>query len=414
MSIPYISQALHNGPNLGLSGPTLSMNVAQGDWVFAIGMGRPDGLGPILNTTGASSDWITLLSSATQIYAYRQATADEIDMSVTLYFPGGVPFEFDAELYLIVVKGAVRVDGNSATDMVHFNVSVTTDGITMASRPGFTNIGALWVMYSQDGYPFLLGALEGEIPLVVRNAFPAGFGLAFPGSYSFQLLVLSGARPIVEFPRTLEFKSTAGDSFLTLIDKGGGGGESRRSSRDLTRKKWLVGLKTPASFKGNQQKFVDLLMAFFLNSAGKAYSFRVRDPVDFRAIHEAPVHLHDDFYQLVKRYQIGGRTYVRNIYKPITEAVTDWQGNILANTVHQFNPDGSPLPDSSFNLDPETGIVQTDSGFGAPLFDFEFDFPARFDSDELALQVHESFVSGGNIIAGVSSLPLIEVLPPEF
>jgi|GEM_PF-1930941 len=411
--VPYISEVQHVGPILEQSSPGAVADVSQGDYVFVVGMGRPTAFAPELVTGGASSAWITSYTFATQIYAYRRATADE-NLSVQLSFPGGdPPIDYDAELYLIVVKGATRIDSDANIITVPGS-DITVDGFSLpgSPRPGDSfpagsTMVALWVMYSQDGFSLALGAIQGQGGF--EGHIPAGWAEV---AGSLQSVVVSIAGAFVEFPRTFEYKGTAGDSFLTVIDKGGGGGESRRSSRDLARKKWLVSLKTPASFRGNQQQFVDLLMAFFMTSAGKAYPLRVRDPVDFKAENEAPVLISYPTYQLAKRYQIGGRTYVRNIYKPITDAVQDWQGNTFANTVHIYSNGTEVFPPAGYVLDAETGIL---TAYGPSITaSFEFDFPARFDTDELALQVEESFVSGGNIIASVSSLPLIEVLPPEF
>jgi uncharacterized protein (TIGR02217 family) len=425
--IPFFSQAV-TGSSFEPGSPLLALNVSQGDYVFAIGCSRPSGGVPFLQTTNASSAWTVLHSRDSLILAYRRATADE-QLTVQFVFPNGFGGQnyYDAEAYLIAVKDGVRIDAivdfPNDPDVVPV---VTMDGFTLSGGgqfPSPADTAALWVVYSQDGYPLPFGILHGAyFPFVM----PADWG--FAQVYRNQPITILNASlnpvlvgtfaplstppGIVEFPRTFEYKATAGDSFLTAIDKGGGGGESRRSTRDLSRKKWLVSLITPASFRGNQQQFVDLLMAFFLNSAAKAYSFRVRDPVDFRALHEAPVWLGNNTYQLVKRYQIGGREYVRNIYKPITSEVSDWQGNALADTIHLYRADGSEVARNSYIVDTETGILA--AGSADWTMSFEFDFPARFDTDELALQVEESFVSGGNIIASVNSLPLVEVLPPEF
>jgi uncharacterized protein (TIGR02217 family) len=426
--VPFISQAV-SGSSFEPGSPTLTLSVSQGDYVFAIGTSRPSGGVPILATTNASSAWTVLHSRDSLILAYRRAIADEIDMSVHFVFPNGFGGEnyYDAEAYLIVVKGGIRIDADfdfpNDPDVVP---EVSLDGFTLSGGgqfPSPADTAALWVVYSQDGYPLPFGLLHGGF---FPFAMPAGWG--FATVYRDQPITILNAflNPVlvgtfallsippgfVEFPRTFEYKSIAGDSFITAITAGKGGGESRRGNSPLSRKKWLVSLVTPAAFKGNEQQFIDLLMAFFLNSAGKTYALRIRDPIDFRAVHEAPVWLGNNTYQLVKRYQIGGRTYVRDIYKPITSEVQDWQGNALADTIHLYRADGSEAPRNGYIVDTETGILF--AGFADWTVSCEFDFPARFDTDELAIQVHESFVAGGRIISSVDSLPLIEVLPPEF
>jgi hypothetical protein len=44
----------------------------------------------------------------------------------------------------------------------------------------------------------------------------------------------------------------------------------------------------------------------------------------------------------------------------------------------------------------------------------QFHFPVRFDSDDLPIQIEESDVAGGNPIASVNSIQLIEVRPPNY
>lgn len=209
----------------------------------------------------------------------------------------------------------------------------------------------------------------------------------------------------VEFPRTISYHAVGGPGFSTQVNEGFGGQEQRNRNWANSRGKWAVSLITPSSFAGNRQTFIDLLLGFFLNVGGKADGFRLKDHRDFNAVNQ-PLATVNGNVQLVKQYVIGGRTYTRVITKPVTAAVSDYQGNALANTVvlHGTN--------TAVTVDPTTGIVTGRTA--GTMVDFQFHYPVRFDTDELPMMIEESNVNAGAGIASLHSVQLVEVLPPNF
>jgi uncharacterized protein (TIGR02217 family) len=229
----------------------------------------------------------------------------------------------------------------------------------------------------------------------------------------------------VQFPTTISYRAVGGPGFSTTINKGFSGQEGRNKNRAFSRGKWTVSLLTPASVVNSsiagpttRQEFIDLLLAFFLVVSGRADSFRLKDHKDFQFT-ASPIGTGDGtntHFQLIKNYSIGGRTYTRTIYKPITAAVNDYLGNALPNTITVYD-NGTPVPGANYSVDQTTGIV---TFVTAPLASHaitasgQFHFPVRFDTDDLPMQLEESDVAGGNPIASINSITLLETLAPNF
>jgi uncharacterized protein (TIGR02217 family) len=212
----------------------------------------------------------------------------------------------------------------------------------------------------------------------------------------------------VEFPRTISYKAIGGPGFSTVVNQGFSGQEQRNRNWANSRGKWKISLLTPppSQFPGTRQQFVDLLNAFFDVVGGKADGFRLYDHKDHTGLAQPLITVTGGVQLAISRV-IGGRTYVQPISKPITAAVNDYQGNALANTVFLH---GTSTP---VTVDPTTGLVTGQSA--GTLVDFQFHYPVRFDTDELPLQVEESAIkNGAGPIVNLTSIPLIEVLAPNF
>lgn len=229
----------------------------------------------------------------------------------------------------------------------------------------------------------------------------------------------------VQFPTQISYRAIGGPGFNTTVNKSFSGQEQRNKNRSLSRGKWTVSLTTPMSTADSskpgpttRQQFIDMLQAFFLVVTGRGDGFRLKDHKDFQITgQQIGVGTGSlTTFQLIKQYTSGGRTYTRTIYKPITPAVTDYLGNSLPQTVALFD-NGTPILSSDFTVDDTTGIVTIPT---APLnthvitANAQFHFPVRFDTDDLQIQLEESDVAGGNAIASVNSITLIEVLGPNF
>src|SRR4051812_10798037 len=140
----------------------------------------------------------------------------------------------------------------------------------------------------------------------------------------------------IEFPTTILYRAVGGPGFSTTVNSGLSGFEARNKNWSQARAKWQINLITPASFAGTEQNYTDLIRAFFLNVSGQGDAFRLKDWIDYKFTNEI-IGVGDGStlgpFQLVKTYAMGGRSYIRQIKKPITSAVNDYQGNPLANTV---------------------------------------------------------------------------------
>ena len=222
----------------------------------------------------------------------------------------------------------------------------------------------------------------------------------------------------IEFTRGIAFHSTGGPSFLTTVNQALSGMEQRNQNWQNARAKWTISLTALPSDQlvSTQLSYINSLRTFFLNMGGKANGFRFYDPLDNSFTNQiiGVGNGVQTIFQLVKTYTIGSQTYQRNVTKPITASVINYLGQSLTNTV-SFKDTSGPL--NSWTLDYTTGLVT----FGSAIADGQviyatgsFDYPVRFDVDELPIKIEESNVSGGDPIISIVSLPLIEVLPPNY
>src|SRR6266568_1748002 len=184
----------------------------------------------------------------------------------------------------------------------------------------------------------------------------------------------------VEFPRTILYKGTSGRTFNTTVNTGFSGFEQRNKNWAAVRGEWQVSLITPTAFQNSRQQFLDLLNSFFLNVSGMGDGFRLFDHIDNTGTNQL-LGIGDGItsvFQLVKQYTIGARTYTRTISKPITNVVTDYQGNPLPNTVVIFR-NGVVDPTIRWTVDATTGLV-------------------AFGLNASNLSITAATVSGGNVV----------------
>ena len=192
----------------------------------------------------------------------------------------------------------------------------------------------------------------------------------------------------VQFPPRISYGATGGPGFQTTVITAASGYESRNSSWAASRGEWNIatGLK--------DKDDIQTLIAFFRARRGKAYGFRFKDWTDYTAttqtIGTGTGALKT--FQLVKAYTSGAYGESRTITKPVADTV-----KIYANGV---------LQSSGWAVDTTTGIV-TFGTAPAPgvviTADFEFDIPARFDTDKM--QVNYSTYN----YASWSSIPVVEI-----
>jgi len=209
----------------------------------------------------------------------------------------------------------------------------------------------------------------------------------------------------IEFPTQISLKAVGGPGFNTTVNKGLSGNEQRNRNWSKSRGKWTIDLNTPATGFTSRQQFVDLLYAFHLNVGGQADAFRFKDHKDFQAKSQ-PLVTVTGGVQLAITHTMGARSYVQLIYKPITAAINNYKGAALANTVFLAGTS------TAVTVDATTGLV-TGQSAGTSV-DFQYHYPVRFDTDDLAMQLEALDSDHANPLVSLHSINLIEVFPPNY
>jgi uncharacterized protein (TIGR02217 family) len=175
----------------------------------------------------------------------------------------------------------------------------------------------------------------------------------------------------IRFPTDISFGSSGGPEYSTDVVITEGGFEQRNQNWAEARGRYNVahGVKTDAQLSE--------LIAFFRTRKGKANAFRFKDWSDYKAIGQVigTGNGSNKNFQLVKNYISGSTTETRTITKPVSGTVS-----VFVNGVLQASP----------SINYSTGLVTLVSApaNGATVAaDFEFDVPARFDTDRLSSSI---------------------------
>ena len=180
----------------------------------------------------------------------------------------------------------------------------------------------------------------------------------------------------VQFPADISHGAAGGPEFATSVIVTAAGFESRNIGWAEPRGRWNVahGLK--------RREQMAALIAFFRARRGRAHGFRFKDWSDYQAV-DQNLGTGDGVateFQLVKRYESGGIERLRRIAKPVAGTI-----KLYLDGVEQM---------SGWSVDAATGLVTFEAppaGGVAVTADFEFDVPARFDTDvmELSLETYQ-------------------------
>ena len=151
------------------------------------------------------------------------------------------------------------------------------------------------------------------------------------------------------------------------------------------------------------------IVAFFEARRGPYHGFRFRDPFDMKSCAPGAATTPGDqrlglgdgttaAFQLVKHYGEGDDAYRRIIAKPVQGSV-----RVAVAGVEQASP-------GAFDVDPATGVVTFAPGAipapgAAVTAGFEFDVPARFDAERIAISL-SGFKAGQ-----IPSIPIVEIEP---
>ncbi len=176
----------------------------------------------------------------------------------------------------------------------------------------------------------------------------------------------------VQFPATIAYGASGGPRFLTAITATQSGREQRVAQWQRSRGEWNVstGIRSRAD--------VAAFLAFFYARRGRAHGFRFRDWTDFRAVGQL-LGVGDGertAFQLIRRYDSGGAMHERRITRPVAGTVTVYRDNVEATSGWSINHATGVV---TFSTPPDPGVTVT--------ADFEFDVPARFDTDAADLTV---------------------------
>jgi uncharacterized protein (TIGR02217 family) len=204
----------------------------------------------------------------------------------------------------------------------------------------------------------------------------------------------------VRFPPDISYGSTGGPMRRTDVVTLRSGSEERNSiwSGSLRRYDAGYGVRT----------FADLaaVVAFWEERSGRLYGFRWKDHMDCHStVPTASVTPLDQAigtgngsktaFQLTKTYGAAYAPWTRVIRKPVNGTV-------------RVAVAGTELM-SGWSVDVTTGIVTFSSApaLGAAITaGFEFDVPARFDTDQITINI--SYFQAGQI----QSIPIMELLNP--
>lgn len=178
----------------------------------------------------------------------------------------------------------------------------------------------------------------------------------------------------VQFPTDISYGSVGGPEFSTEVVTLSSGHERRNQNWSYPRERWNV------AYGVKRREDLIALVAFFYARRGRARGFRFKNHDDFEALAQEadPIDPNSEgtstTYQLVKRYSTGAYEFMRPITKPVAATVA-----IFEDTTELV---------SGWTLDSTTGIVTFDTEpTGTITADFEFDLPARFDSDYLPVNL---------------------------
>ncbi|MBJ3761933.1 DUF2460 domain-containing protein [Maribius pontilimi] len=201
------------------------------------------------------------------------------------------------------------------------------------------------------------------------------------------------------FPVNLSFGALGGPERRTQIVTLANGHEERNTPWQHSRRRYDAGLGL------RSLDDMEKVVAFFEARRGPLHAFRWKDWADYKSSRpsEDLNHMDQDIaiadgqtasFQLSKTYGLGPTAYSRPILKPVEGTVTiGVEGDLLRE-------------ETDFTLDLTTGIVTLNfvPVAGAAISaGFEFDVPARFDTDRISTSV-ATFQAGE-----IPDIPVVEV-----
>jgi uncharacterized protein (TIGR02217 family) len=203
----------------------------------------------------------------------------------------------------------------------------------------------------------------------------------------------------IRFPTNLSYGSLGGPQRLTDIVTLANGHEERSTPWAHARRRYDAG------FGLRSLEDLEALLAFFEARRGQLHAFRWKDWTDYKSCAlgaeisplDQRLGMGDGVqtqFQLIKRYASGAQEYLRPIKKPVENMVLVAVGGDPKVLGAEYAVDYA-TGRVTFSLAPDIGAEVTAG--------FEFDVPARFDSD--GVQTSLAAFNAGEI----PNVPIIEV-----
>ena len=190
------------------------------------------------------------------------------------------------------------------------------------------------------------------------------------------------------FPTDIAYGSSGGPEYSTDVVIMQSGYEQRNSNWSQARIRYNVatGVRT--------QTQLDTLIAFFRARKGRADGFRFKDWTDFRATGQfiGTGNGTATSFQLNKTYISGSITETRTIQKPVAGTVAVYLNGVLQSSGYSVNSTTGLL---TFTSAPANAVTIA--------ADFEFDIPARFDTDRISATLETYGASS------LEEIPVIEI-----
>ena len=178
----------------------------------------------------------------------------------------------------------------------------------------------------------------------------------------------------IQFPADISYGSSGGPEFSTDITELDSGKEQRNINWSTSRARY----NASHGIKLDEQ--LTELISFFRIVKGRAFGFRFKDWLDYKAENQI-IGTGDNSkteFQLKKKYIFETYEVERDIKKPVDGTV-----KLYLN---------ASLQSSGFSIDYTSGLITFDTAPANDVIvraDFEFDVPARFDSDKLDASIDD-------------------------
>jgi uncharacterized protein (TIGR02217 family) len=203
----------------------------------------------------------------------------------------------------------------------------------------------------------------------------------------------------VSFPQRLALGASGGPVRRTEIVSLASGHEQRNARWALSRRRYDAGLALRSLAD------LQLLVAFFEARCGRLHAFRFRDPLDHRSSAPGQSVAPNDQALGVGDGLRTSFALIKNGYGALPRAIT----KPVHGSVRVAVGGSQVTAGVAFTIDHLVGIVEFLPGHVPPAgavvtAGYEFDIPARFDTDEIRVNL-AAFEAGD-----IPSVPLIEVL----